>query len=76
MFYLDMFYCGGGYRRVHGLSSAQCHLRSRRGHLCFDAFSAREAERAHHVRRKDITGRDRESGNGLSFEEAWGERCS
>jgi hypothetical protein len=45
VFCFDVFYFAGGYRRERGLSSAQCNLRSRRMHLCFDAFSGREAER-------------------------------
>jgi hypothetical protein len=40
MFYFDVSYFDGGYRRIPGLSSAQCNLRSRRMHLCFDAFPA------------------------------------
>jgi phage FluMu gp28-like protein len=44
MFYVDVFYYAGGYRRVRGLSSAQRNLRSRQLHLCFDAISLREAE--------------------------------
>jgi hypothetical protein len=40
-----LFYFDGGYRRIPALSSAQCNHRARRGHLCFDAFAEREAER-------------------------------
>jgi len=65
MFYVDAFYLAGGYRRVSGLSSAQCNLRARRGHLCFDAFADAKREVPHQVRRKNITERDRESGNGF-----------
>jgi hypothetical protein len=45
LYYFDLFYFAGGYRRLSRLSSAQCNLRSRRVHLCFDAFSERKVER-------------------------------
>jgi hypothetical protein len=56
LYYFDLFYFAGGYRRVSRLSSAQCNLRSRRVHLCFDAFSDRETDAPHQVRRKKHDG--------------------
>jgi hypothetical protein len=60
MFYLGVFYFAGGYRRIRGLSSAHCNLRSRRVHLCFDAFSLREAECTASSAAQNMTELDRE----------------
>jgi hypothetical protein len=60
MFYLAVFYFAGGYRCIRGLSSAQCNLRSRRVHLCFDAFSFREAECTASSAAQNMTELDRE----------------
>jgi hypothetical protein len=75
LYYFDLFYFAGGYRRVSRLSSAQCNLRSRRVHLCFDAFSDRETDAPHQVRRKNMTERDRESGNQLFVQGRASEQC-
>jgi hypothetical protein len=67
LYYFDLFYFAGGYRRVSRLSSAQCNLRSRRVHLCFDAFSERETDAPHQVRRKNMTERDRSGTRGRTM---------